>query len=216
MAYGLYVYPAWGYYPKVEPLDGFDGPISALNPVNDGGVGWSGRTGGVAVDGAHFPKHVRWADPNGNPAPDFDQTPCLNVSERARRVIEEMEPGVHQFFPVEYVDAKGAFLENRHWLVVGNRIDAMDRQHTNMVLRDGVVWRPADYIASRGEPVPAHIDPTEPARLVFSLKAIGSVHLWVDKHLDGPSTWLSDALAERFTAEKLTGLRLSESKVKTV
>lgn len=216
MAYGLYVYPEWGYYPKVEPLDGFDGPIDAINPVNDGGVGWSGRTGGVPVDGKHFPKHVRWADPNGNPVPDFDRTPALNVSERAKRVIEELEPGVHQFFPVEYVNAKGEFLEVRYWLVVANRRDGMDREHTNMVLMHGQVWRPADYMVSRGEPIPPHIDPSAPSRLVFNLKAIGDAHLWVDKHLDSPSVWLSDAAAERFTAEKLTGLRLNESKVEAV
>lgn len=216
MAYGLNVKPEWGYYPKVETLDGYEGPISALSPVNDGGVGWSGRTGGVHVDGAHFPTRVKWADPNGNPAPDFDSTPDLNVSERARRVIEDVEPSVHQFFPVEYVDSKGAFLENRYWLVIGNRLDAMDRERTNMVLRKGKVWRPADYMVSRGEEIPAHINPEEPAKLVFNAEAIGGAHLWVDKHIDGHVAWLSDFLGERLLAEKLTGLRLQESKVETV
>lgn len=216
MAHGLNVYPEAGYWPKIEPLDGFDGPIPALNPVNDGGQGWSGRTGGVPVDGKHFPKHVRWADTKGHPVPDFSDTPELNVSERAKALIEEMEPGQHQFFPVEYVDAKNVFLETRYWLVVGNRIDGMDRDHTNMILEDGNVWRPAKDFVRRGEPIPAHIDPKQPAKLVFSCKAIAGRHLWVDKHLDGPSVWISDALAERLKSEKFTGLRLDRSWVETV
>lgn len=216
MPYGLNIQPEWGSYPKVEPLDGFEGPISALEPINDGGVGWKGRTGGVPVDGTHYPKRVRCTNSRGRPLPDFDDTLELNVSERARQAIETIEPGVHQFFPVEYVDTKSTFLESRYWLVVCNRIDGMNREHTNMVLRKGQVWRPADYIASRGESVPPHIDPNEPARLVFDLKSIGNVHLWVDKHIDGPTTWLSDAMAEQFTTAKLTGLRLDQSRVEAV
>lgn len=216
MAYGLNIQPEWGYFPSVEALDGFGGPISAFDPINDGGVGWSGRAGGVPVDGAHFPKRVRCSNSRGRPLPDFDRTLDLNVSESARQAIEEVEPGVRQFFPVEYVDTSGAFLESRYWLVVCNRIDGMNREHTNMVLRRGQVWRPADYMVSRGEPIPPHIDPNEPAKLVFDADAIGTVHLWVDKHLDGPSTWLSSPMAAQFAAAKLSGLRLDQSRIEVV
>lgn len=34
----------------------------------------------------------------------------LNMSEKAKRVIESFEPGVHQFFPVEYQDKTGNFI----------------------------------------------------------------------------------------------------------
>lgn len=216
MPYGLYIQPEWGHYPKVDPLDGFDGPISALNPVNDGGPGWSGRTGGVPVDGTHFPKRMRCLNSRGRPLPDFDEQLALNVSARAKQVIETVEPGVHQFFGVDYLNTANAPLESRFWLVVCNRIDAMAREHTNMVLLRGQVWRPADYMVSRGEPIPAHLDPTERPRLVFSLSAIGNAHLWVDRHIDGPATWLSDAMAARFAEANLTGLRLDQSRVEAV
>lgn len=216
MPYGLNVQPTWGHYPKVEPLDGYAGPISALNPINDGGVGWSGRTGGVPVDGTHYPKRMQCANARGRQLPDFDQQLDLNVSERAQQAIEQMEPGIHQFFPVEYLDTNGTLLETRYWLVVGNRIDGMDRNHTNMILEDGNVWRPAKDFVRRGEAIPAHIDPKQPAKLAFNLQAIGSAHLWVDKHLDGPAIWLSDAMAEHFAAADLTGLELAASKIEGV
>lgn len=208
MVYGLNVKPEGGSYPKVEPLDGFDAPIPALEAVNDGGPGWSGRHGGVPVDGTHFPKRVRWSDADADAIPDFGQVPELHVSDDARRVIESLEPGVHQFFPVDFVDPGDRLLARRFWLVVCNRIDGMDRARTTMVLRKGVVWRPAKDLARRGEPLPDGVDPKAPARIVFSQQAIGDAHLWVDKHMDGPAVWISDTAARRFTEAGLTGLRL--------
>lgn len=209
MVFGLNVRPEWGYYPAVEVLDGDLSQVNALNPVNDGGAGWSGRSGGVPVDGTHLPKRVKWNDPRGNPVPDFDQTPMLNVSERARQLIESVEPKVHQFFPVEYLDRSGRPLESRFWFVICNRIDSLDREHTTMVLRKGRNWRPARDLARRGESIPSHIDPNAPSKMVFSLKQIGGAHIWRDKHLDSGSEWISDTLAEAFRTAGLTGIEPS-------
>lgn len=208
MVYGLNVRPEWGYYPKVEIVEPGDvSKVVALHPVDDGGVGWQGLNGGVPVDGSHFHKVMGWMDPNGNRVPDFDQTPMLNVSERARQIIESVEPGVHQFFPVTYLDAQGTFLEARYWLNVCHRIDCLDREHSTLVLRNGRVWRPAKDMARRGEPVPAHIDPDAPPRMVFSLSQIGNAHMWHDSHDDSGSIYLSDAMADAFSLVGLTGVR---------
>jgi hypothetical protein len=211
MVYGLNVKPEWGFQPKVnwegekEPAR----PIPALNPVNDGGVCGDSFNGGLPVDGSNFPKWVKWRDPNGNPVPDFDKIPYLNVSEKAKRLIESLEPSVHQFFPVEYQDMKGEFRETRYWFVSCNRIDSVDREHTTMVLRKGLEWRPARDMVRRGEEIPSHIDPAQPPRTVFNLKAIGDKHVWVDKHLSG-QRYISDAAAKAFANAGLTGIRPSK------
>lgn len=216
MVYGLNIKPEWGYYPKVELLDGDINQVNAINPVDDGGVAWSSRRGGVPVDGTHFPKRVKWDDAKGNPVPDFDKMPTLNVSERAKKLIENVEPGVHQFFPVEYFDRNGDSLETRYWFVVCNRIDSLDREHSIMVLYRGEVWRPPSDLVRRGEPIPDHIDLKQPAKIVFNLKAIGNAQLWHDKHLDGGGVYISDELAQRLKDEALTGLKLHDNGMESV
>jgi hypothetical protein len=210
MVYGLNVQPEWGYYPKVETLDGDLSKASAII-TPDGGVG----TGGFPRETESLPKRVKWMDPNGNPVPDFDQTPRLNVSERAKQLIESLEPGVHQFIPVEYFDKKGKFLENRYWFVVCNRIDSLDREHTTMVLSPGLGWYSARNLVAIGVEIPPHIDPDQPAKLVFNLAQIGDAQLWHDKFL-GSGEFISDKLAEAFLAAGITGLRLAESRGEAV
>lgn len=216
MVYGLNITPMHNHVPKVQHLDGFDGDIPALNPINDGGVGWSGRTGGVPVDGSHFPKRMKWKERSGILIPDFDKYPEPNVSEKAKAAIESLEPQSHQFFPVEYLDRNGNHLENRYWLVVGNRIDSVDRNHTNLVLSDTGAWIQARVLAILGKELPSHIDPTAKPKLVMSLAAIGTLHLWKDKHLSGGGMFISDKMAQVFKSLGLTGLKLDAAKVETV
>jgi hypothetical protein len=80
--------------------------------------------------------------------PDFDNGPFLNVSARAKALIEQFEPGVHQFLPVEFVDIDGKHLEDRWFFVVCNRLDTIDRQHVQgFLLRRGKMWTPIeDYL----------------------------------------------------------------------
>lgn len=217
MVYGLNVRPEWGFDPKVD-WEGKNEPprdIPALEPVNDGGVGGAGRLGGIAVDGTNFPKWVKWTDPNGNPVPDFDNTPHLNVSERTKQIIESLEPGVHQFFPVEYQDKRGNPTGIRYWFNACNRLDSVDRQHSNMVLHRGWEWTSPKNVLRSGSTLPNHIDVSKPAKIVFNLQAIGDHHIWVDKHITS-SIWISSKAADLFRSEGLTGLRLSESGMETV
>lgn len=210
MVYSMNVQPEWGFGPKVD-WEGQDAParfIPALAPVNDGGVNGDSYDAGLPVDGDNFPKWVKWSDPNGNPVPDFDNGPFLNVSEKAKAVIESLEPSIHQFFPVEYRAHNGKGHGTRYWFVVCNRLDSVDREHTTMVLRRGLEWRPARDLVRRGEEIPPHIDPTVPPRLVFNLGAIGQTHIWVDKHLGG-QRYISVFAARTFASAGLTGIRPS-------
>lgn len=211
MVYSLNVRPEWGFDPKRD-WDGKNDParrILALDPVDDGGVVWNSHNSGVPVDGGNFPRWVRWADPNGNPVPDFDSIPYLSVSERAKQAIESLEAGVHQFFPVDYQDSNGRHTSTRYWFVPCNRIDSADRDHTNMVLRKGLEWCPPKDMLRRGEPIPSNVDPGKPSKLVLNLAAIGDHHIWRDKHITS-SQFISDAMASIFQQEGLTGIRLDD------
>ena len=211
MVYGLNVKPEWGHYPKVKTHDGDSASAKAII-TPDGGVG----TGGFPRETANLPKRVTWSVPNRKPVPDFDQTPMLNVSERARRVIEGLEPGVHQFVPVEYYNKKGMLIENRYWFVVCNRIDSLDREHTTMILSlpmEG--WCTIKDAERWGIPIPDHLDPGQPSKIVFNLRQIGCAHMWHDKYL-GSGEFMSDHMAEEIQKAGLTGLRLENSRVEAV
>jgi hypothetical protein len=218
MVYGLNVQPEWGFGPKVDWEGQDEYParaIPALNPVNDGGVNGDSYHAGLAVDGANFPKWVKWSDPNGNPVPDFDVGPFLNVSEKAKTVIEGLEPSVHQFFPVEYQDHKGRSWGTRYWFVPCNRLDTVNGELSNMVLGKWGNWRPVKDLVRRGEPIPDYADPKKPSKLVFNVESVGDHHVWRDKRLDsGP--WISDKMADALKRAALTGLRLDEDKAEQV
>jgi hypothetical protein len=87
-----------------------------------------------------------WGDRQPDPIPDFDNGLVLNVSDAARDLIEAFEPNVHQFLPVDYFDRDGVLLERRNFLIVGNRLDSLDRAHETMVfsserIGDAHLWR---------------------------------------------------------------------------
>ena len=147
------------------------------------------------------------------PIPDFDNGLVLNVSDAARRLLESCEPDTHQFLPVAYFDRQGELIEKRHFLIVCNRIDSLDRDHTTMVLFRGMVWQ----LARELDPseLPPGFDESRPPEMVFSSAQIGNVHLWHDKHSRaGP--FLTDELVEAIEAAGPTGPRLSESRVRAV
>jgi hypothetical protein len=218
MVYGLNVQNEWGFGPKVDWEGQDEKPtrqIHVLNYVSDGGVNGKGVHAGRPVDGTNFPKWMRWGEPGGNPVPDFDNSFYVNVSEKAKAVIESLEPGVHQFFAFECTNTKTKVEETRYWFVVCNRLDSVDREHSNMVLLDGWEWRGIKDLIRRGTPLPDYVDPAKPSKLVFNLKVIGDKHFWVDKHISS-SVWLSDRAAELIQQQGLTGIRLGESRVESI
>lgn len=200
MVYGLYVRPEHDYYVKVHPLDGDISRIEVVDQTPDGGSSFvnaarGASTMGRAVKTDFVPTRMRWADPNGHPIPDFNSSYILNVSSRAKDLIENLELGVHQFLSVDYCDIHDRALENRWFLIVCNRIDSVDRNHSRMRLAKGVIW--------------TSIDVDNP-KLVFSEEQTRGYHLWRDKHLlAGP--FISDILAERIEMERLTGVRPSRA-----
>lgn len=220
MVYGLNVKPVNGYYVECKAMDGDVHAVQVVDQTPDGGIpidNYHVFTSGRAVDPTFMPTKVHWKDRHHHPVPDFDNGPVLNVSARAKVLIEQYEPGVHQFLPVDFFDIDRKFLESRWFLIVCNRIDSIDREHTQgMMLVRNMMWRTyRDVARRRPEDVPTGVDPLVPPKLVFSLTQIGGAHVWHDKHMSSGEI-ISDQLANAILAAGMTGLRLSESKMECV
>jgi hypothetical protein len=141
--------PVLNYVVNLVPLDGDINQIRTIDQEPDGG----GRThkgvgAGRWVSTEHFPTVMRWeGPPDAATIGDFNQTNLWNVSERAKDFIEAVEPGIHQFVPVEFVGKDGAHLSSRYFWIVGHRFDSVDHDHTNYVLLGGRMWRTAENVA---------------------------------------------------------------------
>jgi hypothetical protein len=82
----------------------------------------------------------------------------------------------------------------QRWLwVVCNRIDSVDREHTNLVLEFGR-WTADDI---------------ENPKLVFNKGQIGPCHFWRDKHLMAKALICSDEAGAALLSANLTALKLT-------
>ena len=206
MPHGLNVRPIFS---SVKPLDGAIDQVEVADPTPDGGMPLDksyATTCGRWVRTEYLPKSMQWGSRGGARMPDFDNGLIVNVSDRARQVIEDVEPGVHQFVPVEYESTAGKPLGTRYFLFVGNRIDGVSRLSPGMTLARGIMWIPARDLPPERRPA-GFSDSVQP-QLIFDAAATGGVHLWVDKHLAFAAIYLSDTLARAITDAGLTGVEL--------
>lgn len=192
---------------KEIPGDGDRKKIEVADSTPDGGLYFGhGRAlvSGRRVLEAHFPKRLK--KDSGSRFADFDRFHSLTcVSDKFKSVVEAIEPGVHQFVPFQIVGPGRAVLADMWFMVVCNRLDSVDREHTTLILLDGVDWMPGREVPR--EQWPEGFDPGREAKLVFNLAQIGGHHLWYDKHL-GYGPYLSDRLADALVAAELTGFDL--------
>lgn len=138
---------------------------------------------------------------------DVDQDGALKyVSQRARDLIERLEPEMHQFEPVEFVDKSGKHIADMYTLIVCQRLDTVDRDKTTGMALSPYRWTSLKTLSRmKPEILPEDADLSEPAHLVYNLKQAGTACLWVDIHLtDG--IFMSESMVEAFDREGLTGL----------
>lgn len=148
---------------------------------------------GRPVDTTHLPTKVQQAGPKRK-FKDISPDGLYTVSEKFREVVEGLEPGVHQFVPVEFVWKDGTHAAKRYWYFPCNRLDSVDREKTTEELVEGIRWRP-----------------TKKPNFVFSRSQIGDCHLWRDKFMPpsyGP--FISNSLYEAFMEAGIEGLGVEE------
>lgn len=146
---------------------------------------------GRPVDTTHLPTKVQQAGPKRK-FKDISPDGLYSVSEKFREVVERLEPGVHQFVPVEFVWKDGTHAADRYWYFPCNRLDSVDRDKTTLEFRH--IW-----------------DPGSDGEVFFSRSQIGDCHLWRDKFM--PSSYgpfISNALYQAFMEAGIEGLGVQE------
>ena len=191
MVWSMSYRPKPDSYPGSEVIEGNSGELELEDSTPDGGVGlaierlFSGRR----VKPESVPKVIRFK--SKRKLLDYEGSwNIYSVSDRFRALIEEIEPGVHQFEPVRFVAKDGADFGTRWFWQVCNRIDSVHRGLTNMTL-PGPHWRPP------GAGVKPHMG--------FDVSAIGHASFWHDKHISN-ATFVSDAAKSRIDAAGITGV----------
>ncbi|WP_333816258.1 imm11 family protein [Tabrizicola sp.] len=130
---------------------------------------------------------------NQSRMPDFAIVRLAQIcSAKFRDVVEALEPGVHQFVPVEVVRKNGDHLADMFWFVPCNRLDTLQLD----LLRPPLTER-GFYTGLANEP-----------RTVFSRSKIGNHHVWIDKRMVRGFIWVSDKFHDAAVEAGLIGLNL--------
>jgi len=129
----------------------------------------------------------------------------LAVDEALRDLIEELEPGVHQFWPIKITLPKGdPYPEQYFGLRIGQFLDSFRPGESD----DGA-WRERNGWYRVQFPKKQYY-----AGLALSRQAIAASHLWREKILQRPGIFFSDTLQSEI---KKAGLRVPKlSKLKDV
>jgi hypothetical protein len=186
--------------------------IEVEDPTPDGGLYMNhdrALVSGRRIKLDHVPKQMKLD--GGTVIADYTSyNGFLCVADKFKNVVESVEPGVHQFIPFEAVGADKNHIANLWIMVLCNRLDGVDREHTTMILNRGVIWCPVRDMVRRGEELPAGVDPNVSARLVLNLSQIGNHHIWFDKHHADSHPLASDEIVAALRATGVTGVSYEE------
>ena len=182
----------WGFH-------WLDGDLDKMKPADmspDDGIRIKPGfyTQGRALEPDHVPTKARVGGRKRKLADVLPGSGSLVVDDKFRTILEELEPGVHQFFPLDLVWKDGSSAGRRHWFNPCNRIDGPDREKSTWVF--DVIWLPKN----------PHLPEGEKPELVFSRAKIGDRHAWVEKRISGRVIMISDAFKHRLDEAGVTGI----------
>jgi hypothetical protein len=191
-------------YPEIlmshpwSPPDGDPGRLELIDASqDDGGRITSGNPQeGRAITGKNVPTKLERTGPTLEEYPLLDVitywSGSLLACKAFRDLLEEMEPGVHQFFPMDLL-VNGTKVATYHWFVCCTRIATLSREHCYPPLNERGFFKASPFGQQQND------------RLVLSREKIGAHHAWVDKYHG--VLFFSNAFAERLKALELTGVR---------
>lgn len=188
------------YGNSVHPYNRQHRDIRILDATQDDGTRiWPNSTdAGRPVDPASMPKFLERVGPKEYPLLDFysmAQKPVVN--EAFKQAVEELEPGVHQFFKMQIVqegDKSLRPLTEMYWMVICNRL---------ITLHDTLCDPP---LRSNGWPASPY------GGWVFSSQKIGRAHAWIDKRITG-GAFISEQLHEKLAALNMSGVKFTAFEV---
>jgi hypothetical protein len=129
---------------------------------------------GYRVDPQTAPKAIKW-ESNRFPLPEIiSNQQVLAVCDRFHLLVEQFEPDVHQFIPVDvYVEGQDGPVATYYWFVVCKRLDSVDGDHSSFK------WE-LDYTGEDGFWSDFELNN---AKLVFSESKSKGHHIWMDPHV---------------------------------
>ena len=190
MPYNVHVYKQSPYNPGAEVLD--QPPEWTESFTHNGErIHYRGMSGVPVDDPAHAPSRFRLEIAAARLPDVFVLSSGWGVSDLVRDMVEELEPGVHQFLPAE-ITAKGRERpEKRYWFLhICNRVDAIDP--------DKSVLRVDDKGRYHWDRLPAG----EQARMVLRKEVIAGKCLWIDRRWLPRGVFMSDELFDFLTEGK--------------
>lgn len=187
------VVPVGGDFRNVYPRNVDFSKFKSFARVEDGTiVNKNAFQQGLPVEAEHLPRQLKWGhgELKKGLLDLLMHHSIFIASENLRRVVEQHDPGVHQFVPVEITWKNGGSSIPYYWLYPCNRIDSIHGTlSTYKYVETAKSW---------------HHRPE--GKLVFDLQKIGNVHMWLDR---GYSTtdgiMISQTLKDAFEAAGLTG-----------
>lgn len=200
---GIMDVPQEGYWRRIEYAQPDEVHPSAL------GENKSAQEQGYWVKPETMPKQYLWA--NG-PKPLPDVLPGMVVCPRFMELVEQFEPGVHQFVPVEIYKARdGKPVATHYWFIVGHRLDSVDAERTTFIWKAPTDDPEAGHWADRYfDPAKSRIVRLSDASLIFSEAKISGHHIWHDPHILGENNPLcSDEVADKLRGAGFTGLAIT-------
>lgn len=206
MAYDLYEDENDTYTFSIKQIGGSFSEIEVVDPTPDGGTyieRLNSYTVGRAVKTDRIPTALVIGG-RKRKLRDYLSTigGVAAVTDEFKAIVEELEPGAHQFLPVDLLWSDGSLAAKRYLLFVGKRLDTTDRERTTMKWT-GKWW--TTHTKSERE-----ADPKISDKLVLNTIKIGGNHLWYDKCVDARIPFVSNTLGERLKASGMTGVGLRE------
>ena len=184
----------------IKPLDGKLDRVEALDPSNafgsDANHSEAFRWGGP-VDTTYLPTRVQPSARYRDGPPDYSgvggKAPI--VSPRFKDVIEDLDPGVHQFVPVTLVLKSGEELPYFFWAICALQ-DTLAQELLDPPLRPWGKW----------DPLRKHLERGDRIRLAFDGNKLGPAHAWIEARYR-EQHFVSANFVERVQAEGIRGIR---------
>lgn len=178
----------------LENIDGDFEKVTIADLTPDGGKKISNTQfkAGRALVPDYLPTQVKPQRLFDAPFDDYMPAPkgAAYVSAAFKELVEQFEPGVHQFFEMS-LKFDSTEYDPVYYFIVCNRVDALD--HAECVPPIG----PNDKIYN-----PTY-GPED--KIVFSKEKIGAVHIWSEKHEIG--FFMTDQFRDAVFKSGLTGVK---------
>jgi hypothetical protein len=117
----------------------------------------------------------------------------LVVSEAFKDVVDAMERGVHQFWPMWFVAPRGKPYDATLFGFIGARLDSFSETDSD----------PGSFTMTDGYPLAEYSNPKKVSGLALLKSEIGGRHLWRESRLYGLDIFFSEDLVAKLTERKM-------------